>query len=140
MNMLPGTVDAAGLVHLGNGSALPLRLHAANGAAVAIGIRAEHLALPKDPLPQGAMLQGEVRLVEHLGSDVFVHVAIAGIEPWVIARHPGDLAIKSGQVIALGVDPRNAHVFNADGNRMEPLNAPHEQMAQTRLRDEELNR
>ena len=121
MNMLPGTVDAAGLVRLGNGSALPLRLHASSGAAVAIGIRAEHLALPKDPLPQGATLQGEVRLVEHLGSDVFVHVAIAGIEHWVIARHPGDLPVKSGQTIMLSVDPRNAHVFNADGMRMEPL-------------------
>jgi len=119
MNILPGTVDSDGLVRLDNGTVLPIRLQAPLASAVGIGVRAEHLSLVHRETSPGTSLYGVVRLVEHLGSDVFVHVAVSGIDAWVIARQAGDLVVTVGDPITLGLGASALHAFAADGMRIE---------------------
>ncbi|MEO7244728.1 MAG: TOBE domain-containing protein, partial [Rubrivivax sp.] len=73
-------------------------------------------------LGEGASAQtGQVRLVEHLGSDAFVHVALPGVDRWVIARRAGDITAAIGDTVKLGIDPAFAHVFAADGQRIDAV-------------------
>jgi ABC-type sugar transport system ATPase subunit len=118
MNMLPGSVDGQRRIRLADGSLLPLQVQASEGAAVSVGVRAEHLALALGPGQRGVPVRGEVRLVEHLGSDVYVHVAVAGADGLVVARRGGDASLSVGTSITLGLDADYLHVFDANGARL----------------------
>ena len=124
MNMLPTTVDGERRLRLPDGSRLPLQVDARDGASVWVGVRAEHLALAHGPGDAGVPVRGEVRLVEHLGSDVYVHIAVPGVDNWVVARRGGDAALSVGDAITLGLDPGFLHVFDATGARLPALAEP----------------
>jgi multiple sugar transport system ATP-binding protein len=97
MNLLPG--DLAGL---------PGASH--------VGVRPEHLLV----VPEGqGQLSGSAEVVEHLGSDAFVHVRIGESTDRVVIRVPGHAAVRAGDRLGLAYDPADAHVFGPDGRRVD---------------------
>ena len=125
MNLFEGVLENNnGELQLRTGFAqyrLPLRARAAllrnnaTGAAkIVCGIRAEDVAVtssqPSDP-------QGVIDLVEPLGSDVFVSVAL-GSDMLLARAHP-DLALQEGQKTPITVNLSKMHFFDAEnGNNL----------------------
>ncbi|HWK75669.1 MAG TPA: sn-glycerol-3-phosphate ABC transporter ATP-binding protein UgpC [Povalibacter sp.] len=83
---------------------------AARHAAATVGIRPEHVALSTT---QGQW-QGQVGLVEHLGSDTFVHVEVAGVGT-ITARASGDLQVRYGDLLWLTPQLDCLHRFDEHG-------------------------
>jgi multiple sugar transport system ATP-binding protein len=83
---------------------------AAKHAAHQIGVRPEHISL----LPRGGDVDGKILLAEHLGSDTFLHVDIAG-QGRITVRAPGEHAVQPGAAVSLGFDQTRIHRFDADG-------------------------
>ncbi|SMF65688.1 sorbitol ABC transporter ATP-binding protein /mannitol ABC transporter ATP-binding protein [Tistlia consotensis] len=81
-----------------------------HGAAT-IGIRPEHLEVSTGA---GGEWSGVVGVVEHLGSDTFLHVQVEGLGP-VTARVGGELDIRHGSRVWLTPPPERLHRFGADG-------------------------
>lgn len=93
-----------------------------SGTSLGLGIRPEAFYL----VETGGLniLTGAVRLVEHLGSDLYVHLDVPGTDHPVIARLLAERApnITSGQTLHLGVQPERLLLFAADGRRSRPHN------------------
>ncbi|WP_050424553.1 ABC transporter ATP-binding protein [Bradyrhizobium tropiciagri] len=117
INMLDGVVHERGLIDVA-GSTLAIEADALPGTPLTLGIRPEtfHLA---DHREQGA-LTGSVRMIEHMGSDLFVHLDLAGVEHPLIARLLAERAphIASGQTLHVGVRPDRVLLFTRDGQRL----------------------
>jgi multiple sugar transport system ATP-binding protein len=97
MNMLPGPLVG-------------------RGEDVVAGVRPE-LLQPAGSVPDGVALELVAEVVEPLGSDVFVHGAVAGER--VVARLPGTVKVVPGERLALAVDPAELHLFDrATGIRL----------------------
>ena len=116
MNIVPGTLDGRGRPVLSGGAVVPVVVEAPPGSPVAVGMRSEHLVLTTEA--GGSGLHGIAAMVEHLGSDVFAHVEVAGLEERVIIRLAGDRSVRSGDRLVFGPDPANIHVFDAAGQRL----------------------
>jgi ABC-type sugar transport system ATPase subunit len=80
------------------------------GADVVAGIRPEALHRASE-VPDGVAIELAADVVEPLGSDVFVHGAIAG--ETVVARLPGNVHVTTGERLALAADPADLHLFDA---------------------------
>jgi multiple sugar transport system ATP-binding protein len=98
MNVLPPALFETGAVPAGT---------------ALVGVRAEDLSL----VDSGGFA-GTVALVEHLGSDVFAHVEVAGAELPVIVRLAGDADLARGAAIRLAAVPADLHAFDAAGDRI----------------------
>ncbi|WP_244608735.1 TOBE domain-containing protein [Bradyrhizobium algeriense] len=63
-----------------------------------------------------------VRLIEHTGSDLCVHLDLAGLDHPLIARLAAERApqIALGQTLHLAVNPDRILVFGRDGKRRRP--------------------
>lgn len=116
MNLIPGSVLEDGQIELPGHARLPLRLQVRPGSAIEVGVRAEHLSI--DDAADSSTLRGDVALVEHLGADVYAHVAVPGIEQSVIVRLEGDAVVRAGSTVALMIDPSRVHAFNSSGHRI----------------------
>ena len=81
---------------------------AAREGAHTLGIRPEHVAVGSGPW------QGTVGLAEHLGSDTFLKVEVAGIGPMTV-RTGGEMALNHGDPVTLGPQPGKLYRFDADG-------------------------
>jgi multiple sugar transport system ATP-binding protein len=106
------TVDVAG-------SVLSLATGLVAGKELSIGIRPE--ALTPSETGGANALTGRVRFVEHLGSDLFVHLDVPGSEEPVIARLLADrsASVETGQTMHLNARPDGILLFDADGRRLE---------------------
>ncbi len=117
LNMLDGVVRERGLIDVA-GAALTVEVDARAGAHLTLGIRPEafHLA---DHAGQGA-LTGSVRMIEHMGSDLFVHLGLAGFDHPLIARLLAERAphISTGQTLHVGVRSDRVLLFDRDGRRL----------------------
>ena len=80
-----------------------------------IGLRPEDLKLVDGA---DAKLSGDVRLVEHLGSDLFAHVIVEGAPETVIVRLDGRRDLGVGSRVGLTIDANDIHRFSADGLRV----------------------
>jgi multiple sugar transport system ATP-binding protein len=78
--------------------------------AETIGVRPEHLSLSTT----GGTWKGTVGVAEHLGSDTFLHVDVAGIGQ-VTARADGEFALRHGDTVHLTPEPSRIHRFDAGG-------------------------
>jgi multiple sugar transport system ATP-binding protein len=76
------------------------------GKPVTLGIRPEDL-LPANP--DHVSIQGEVDLVEDLGSDNFVHLESAGAR--FVVRTPANASAHKGQRLHFDADPKRLHLF-----------------------------
>jgi sn-glycerol 3-phosphate transport system ATP-binding protein len=84
----------------------------ADGTALTIGIRPEHVEVSPDGLPL------TVDLVEPLGSETVIHGRLPGGEA-LVARLPL-AAGEIGAVLPLALPPASFHVFDASGARLTP--------------------
>ncbi|NTE68136.1 ABC transporter ATP-binding protein [Agrobacterium tumefaciens] len=93
-------------------------LDQALGSTLTLGIRPEAFHLVDTAGLN--VLTGAVRLVEHMGSDLFVHLDVPGTDHPVVARLLAERAphIVSGQTLHLGVRPERVLFFAADGKRL----------------------
>jgi ABC-type sugar transport system ATPase subunit len=112
--MLPARVAANGRPTLVAGPELPLEVSGVG--EVIIGVRPEHLTLA--PTATRHTLAGRALIVERLGSDSFVHVAISAQAERVIVRLAGDGAVTTGMDVHIELDPATLHLFDAAGRRM----------------------
>ncbi|WGR93358.1 ABC transporter ATP-binding protein [Bradyrhizobium sp. ISRA443] len=123
INVLDGVARERGRIDVA-GSMLAIEADALSGTSVALGIRAEAFHLTDHGGP-GA-LTGSVRMVEHMGSDLFVHLDLAGVELPLAARLPAESApyIAPGQTLHLEVRPDRVLLFARDGRRLRRKGTP----------------
>src|SRR6266581_421067 len=95
MNFLAGKIDSGRVLLEGSGS-VPVNGNVSAGRAVTVGIRPEHLAPCS---PSAANVVGSVEVIEALGADTLVHVAVGGRS--VVARLPHGSRATIGEPIAL---------------------------------------
>ncbi len=111
MNLVPVQVGGGSAI-LPDGARLALPAGAGQGArAATLGIRPEHLQ--PDPLGPVRMT---VDLVEALGADTVVHGRLAG-GTVLLARLPGDAAVRAGDALALAAPPEALHLFDPGTGR-----------------------
>jgi multiple sugar transport system ATP-binding protein len=113
MNLVPGTLSAAGQLRIGEiGLPWPAPPTAAGGP-VTIGMRPEHLvADPAGPIA------GEVLLVERLGADSYVHLSVPGLDkPLMVVVQ--DQPPAAGARWRVGPVAGRLHVFDGNGQRIE---------------------
>lgn len=121
MNQFDGTLEQQGdalQLHTAFGN-LPLpaslrdrvqrRLPATGALPVICGIRAEDVRVNTTGTPAPHQIDGLVDLVEPMGADLFVSVAL-GKEMLLARAHP-DLALREGERIGLVLNPAKLHLF-----------------------------
>ncbi|WP_404655846.1 ABC transporter ATP-binding protein [Bradyrhizobium sp. USDA 336] len=117
INLLDGVMRERGLIDVA-GSTIPIEADALAGTPLSVGIRPEAFYFA-DHAGQG-VLTGSVRMVEHMGSDLFVHLDLAGIDQPLIARllpeRPPHIA--PGQTLHVGARPDRILLFTRDGRRL----------------------
>ena len=119
MNILPG-VEVGGAVQVGP-VLLALPDHGlTTGQSVAVGIRPEALALADRDGP--GVIEGRVRLVEHLGADLFAHLEVVGCPEPVILRASAEQAerLQPGRLVHAAALPGRVFLFGEDGARLRP--------------------
>ncbi len=83
--------------------------------ATEVGVRPEHVQL--GPAGSGR-LAGSVAMVEHLGSDLFAHVAVDGLSDRIVARLDGEQMLRVGEAVGITFADEHRHRFGSDGRRM----------------------
>lgn len=120
INMLPGVVREDGTVEAAGAVLEVPRPPLVRGQSVALGVRPEALGLVERVGP--GTLEGRVRLVEHLGADLHVHLEVAGCPELVILRvsveHTGRLT--PGASVHAALASERVLLFGADGSRLRP--------------------
>jgi multiple sugar transport system ATP-binding protein len=126
MNVSPGRLegDATGLALVTRSGKLPLpppltaRLRADGAAAVGSrevmwGIRAEDIRLGPAPAggEDGLNMRATVDLVEGLGSDAYVSLALSGDN--IVARTPADARPAENETVGVQINPGKIHLFDA---------------------------
>jgi multiple sugar transport system ATP-binding protein len=81
--------------------------------AAAIGVRPEHMDVSRE----GGEWQGTVAVVEHLGSDTFLHVDVGG-HHILTARALGEFGIRPGEPIWLTPAEGRIHRFDQSGHAL----------------------
>jgi multiple sugar transport system ATP-binding protein len=112
MNLLKGSatgqgIDLAGVGTLGK--ALPA------AGEVTVGVRPEHLRLDGEG---DVTVEGTISLVEYLGSEIFVYVALPDGKT-LMAQAPGNAPFQRGDKVTLAFNAGDAHFFDAAGQRIE---------------------
>jgi len=112
MNLIEGRLDEKGAI-LRSGSlqidlsgVLSRHLSEYAGKSMTVGVRPEDL---HPTGPDGAWIQGDVEIVEDLGSDRFVHLKCGAVE--LVARTPAHVPLDKGQALHLTVEPRRVRLF-----------------------------
>ncbi len=87
---------------------------------VTVGIRPEHIRVA-----QSGGVPAQVQVVEHLGSESYLHLLTASDEG-VTVRLSGETDICPDQRVSLDLDPRYIHIFDSNGDAatrrgVEPL-------------------
>lgn len=118
MNMLPGTLSGQGqhpALALDDGTLVPLAgidPGAAPGSRVVLGVRPEHLSLSRDGAPG---FEIDIDVIEPTGSDTLLIGKVAGLP--VTCEADGRPAVRSGDRVALQMDPAHLHFFDEDSGR-----------------------
>ena len=87
-----------------------------DGADWRLGLRPEHVRLTT---PDRADLTAKVELVERLGERTLVYARLCDGAA-IVAEDAGLSRARMGDEVALGVEARAAHLFDADGNGHHP--------------------
>ena len=113
MNLLKGKATGAA-VELPGVGALPANVASGD---VTVGIRPEHLTIGG---AGDVSVEGKITLVEYLGSELFLYVALADGQT-LLAQAPGHARHERGETISLGLNAADAHFFDAAGLRIEAV-------------------
>jgi multiple sugar transport system ATP-binding protein len=137
INVLPARVGAAGTVEL-FGMNLPIPVRRPAGTALTLGIRPQAIT----PSPTGTMraglcaLDGRLRRSENLGAEHILHVDLAapasGTLTSVMAGDP-DVMADDARRLALLFAPSACHVFDAEGARIDDVEAAPSAAAATHM-------
>ena len=112
MNMVQGKAGAGG-IEIPDFGVLKVPGEVPSGP-VSVGVRPEQFHVGEGG---DVAATGEVTLVEYLGSEVFVHVALASGANMMV-KAPGHSTHKVGDRISLGIGAAEAHYFGQDGLRL----------------------
>jgi ABC-type sugar transport system ATPase subunit len=113
MNFIEGKLDNGAAVLQGAGFSINLKTLLSRSFSeyanqpLTVGIRPEDL---HQTVADRALIQGEVDIVEYLGSDGYVHLRREGLE--IVARAPSDFSAHRGETLHLTVDPDRVHLFS----------------------------
>ena len=113
MNLFSATLAASGQVEIGSARLAWQTPSGAQPVPVTAGIRPEHLRAD----PAGA-IEGEVLLVERLGAESYVHLAVAGLDKALMVVVQGEPPA-AGKRWRVSPVPGRLHVFDQAGLRME---------------------
>ncbi len=124
MNQLDGTLEQQGdawQLRTAFGTiALPATLReklqhrapAAGTLPVIAGIRAEDVSVNASNTPVANQIAGVIDLVEPMGADAFISVALG--KEMLLARANPDLGLREGQSIGITLNPAKLHLFAPD--------------------------
>ncbi|MFA1624910.1 ABC transporter ATP-binding protein [Rhizobium mongolense] len=117
INMLETVLQADQRVKIGN-LQLAIPPDQPPGAMITLGIRPE--AFRPTSNSETAALSGTIGSIEHMGSDVFVHLLIPHQSEAIIARLPAEDApkLQARQQLNLTVQPEHVLIFGPDGRRI----------------------
>jgi multiple sugar transport system ATP-binding protein len=123
INLIPGRVVQSGdrlcididgqTIPLPGGAAASYRAWA--GQAVTVGIRPEHLRVGETAAASDPVVRATVRLVENLGSELLVHLDLAGQR--IVARLPAETAVRAGETRDVSVTANRVHLFDPVSER-----------------------
>lgn len=122
INLLEATVRQDGKLDVA-GRIWPIAAAAEPGATIKLGVRPE--ALLPGAIPDHCQLGGVVRHVEHLGSDILVHVELQGMAHRLVARlEPAQSErLSVGASLSLSVPTDRVLAFSDVGARVPVLAA-----------------
>ena len=117
MNLIEGNLDGRGIFTSASckidlSPILGERCGDYAGKPLTVGIRPEDL---QPSASDGAFIEGEVELVEDLGSDKFVHLTFG--DRRLISRLPPNVSVNRGATLRLAADPKKLHLFH-QGKRL----------------------
>jgi sn-glycerol 3-phosphate transport system ATP-binding protein len=115
MNFIVGKSEGDGRIQLEGSGILTVPKAPVAGRKLTIGIRPEHLTPSK---PSEANLVGSVEVIEALGADTLIHVAVAGHT--IIARLPNGTPAEIGEPVALAADRDRIYLFDAESGARLP--------------------
>lgn len=117
INMLPAKLRQDGFAEAA-GMTFSVPAGPGRDMTLTVGIRPEAFYVVK--ASGFNVLTGSVRLIEHIGSDLYVHLDVPTTDHPVVARLLADRApqIEPGQILHLGVKPERLLLFSADGKRI----------------------
>jgi multiple sugar transport system ATP-binding protein len=113
MNMIEATTAPEGAL-LPDFGTLPFGGIRLPEGPVTVGVRPEQFGINT---PGDVAAEGEITLVEYLGSEVFVYVGLAS-GAIVLVKDEGKAPHRIGERISLSVTATNAHYFNGEGQRL----------------------
>ena len=106
MNMMQGNLQQ-GVVHLEGGWQVPVASGSQQAGPVTLGLRPD----------EDGQFEGQVSILEPLGSETLVYVSIGNQE--LIARASGRTPPKLGATVKLSAEPENMHLFDTlSGNAL----------------------
>ncbi len=111
MNLLKGN-SSGSVIDLPGFGSLPAQLEQ---GGVTVGIRPEHLHINQ---PGDVEVEGSITLVEYLGSELFVYVALPDGST-LLAQAPGNAKYTRGDKVRLSFRASDAHFFDTNGLRVE---------------------
>jgi multiple sugar transport system ATP-binding protein len=118
MNFVTATVEQ-GALRFASGDLLPLSGDLAaqaapyNGRPLTVGVRPEHFS--PEAAEAAASLTGKVQVVEPLGSDTLVHLALG--DALLVVRMPPEARPVPGQMLTVGIQPGRLHLFDPASER-----------------------
>ncbi|WP_192385113.1 ABC transporter ATP-binding protein [Mesorhizobium silamurunense] len=120
INMLDGLVSAPGSVSFAD-TTIVADIGLSPGAHLKLGIRPE--AFRFGAHSERGAISGTVRLVEHMGSDLYVHLDVAGAKQPIVARLSAERTASAsvGQRLNLSFEPERVLYFGSDGRRIRAL-------------------
>jgi multiple sugar transport system ATP-binding protein len=123
MNFLAGEVAAVGMgevvVRLPAGTIVKAAVDGAStqiGAAVMLGVRAEHMVFAGAGGIGSNRIEVNVAHVEHLGDASIVYATMPGVPDMMAIKQPiGAADFKAGDITSLHLPPAHCHLFDVDG-------------------------
>ncbi len=115
MNFLKGSFSDGAKVFNLDGLAIPVGNYAfetspADGKAVILGVRPEHISVGDDAAKAPFKLDVEIEIIEPMGSETVAYTRIAG-QP-VTFRCSSDIALEVGQKVTIGFDLARGSLFD----------------------------
>ena len=137
INLLPARVGAAGTVEL-FGMNLPIHVRRPAGAALTLGIRPQAITPSATGTTRAGLcaLEGRLRRSENLGAEHILHVDLAApATGTLISVMAGDPEVMAGDArrLALLFAPSACHVFDAEGARIDDVEAAPSAAAATQM-------
>ncbi len=120
MNLVPAVVEGDGdgqALRFGGGLSIPIPLKPEsrfeNGLKVVMGLRTEDLFIDKgvDDLSISHCVDGQVKVVEPLGSETNLHMDLQGTR--LVARCEGRRHVAVGDSLAMRLNLQHLHIFDA---------------------------